>query len=215
MGKTTQAALLVAALKARGAEVLAVREPGGTALGEHLRPILKNPDIPMRREAQGLLFMAARAQLVHEVVLPALARGCYVVCDRFTLSTRVYQVARLRSDAFRFYEQGRHDDARDSERLADLVAADCARWDALLLGRMDTVVLQLDFADLEARLGARKADGADRFEAQVTSRRDTWSTYAELGVGFAGVRLHLTAAEDDAAVHARILDALDWWSELG
>jgi dTMP kinase len=91
-GKTTQAARLVHWLATIGREVVACREPGGTALGERLRSILldrSNLTIGMRAET--LLFMSSRAQLVEEVIQPALARGAVVVVDRFLLSTVVYQ----------------------------------------------------------------------------------------------------------------------------
>jgi dTMP kinase len=87
-GKTTQAGLLVDAL---GDEALGVREPGGTAAGESLRSILKDPTIPVSPETEALLFAAARAQLVSDVVLPALETGKVVVSDRFLDSSLAYQ----------------------------------------------------------------------------------------------------------------------------
>ena len=91
-GKTTQAARLAAWLGATGREVVACREPGGTALGERLRSILLDrSDLVIGIRAEMLLFMAARAQLVDQVIRPALARGSVVVVDRFLLSTVVYQ----------------------------------------------------------------------------------------------------------------------------
>ena len=92
-GKTTQADLLRRYLEGRGMEVVLVREPGGTETGRRIRRILKEPGLRLVPEAELLLFEASRAQLVREVLVPALERGAAVVCDRFTLSTEVYQGA--------------------------------------------------------------------------------------------------------------------------
>ena len=87
-GKTTQAGLLVDAL---GEEALGVREPGGTAAGERVRELLKDPDVDLSPESEALLFAAARAELVSEVILPALEQGRVVVSDRFLDSSLAYQ----------------------------------------------------------------------------------------------------------------------------
>jgi dTMP kinase len=87
-GKTTQASLLCEAL---GGDALGVREPGGTAAGERVRAILKDPSLPLSPEGEALLFAAARAELVTEVILPALALGRVVVSDRFLDSSLAYQ----------------------------------------------------------------------------------------------------------------------------
>ena len=91
-GKSTQAKRLAAALEARGIDVLLVREPGGTPLGEKVRPLIKDQleDPPCDR-CELLLFLAARAQLVRNVIRPALAAGRWVVSDRFSDSTIAYQ----------------------------------------------------------------------------------------------------------------------------
>ncbi|MEZ5100758.1 MAG: dTMP kinase [Thermoleophilia bacterium] len=89
-GKSTQAALLAARLRAAGHEVVATREPGGTPLGEGVRGLLLD-GVAMTPWAEAALFAAARAQLVEEVVLPARARGAWVVCDRFLDSSLAYQ----------------------------------------------------------------------------------------------------------------------------
>jgi dTMP kinase len=91
-GKTTQAARLAAWLRAQGADVVECREPGGTALGERVRQILLDrATVNLALRAEMLLFMASRAQLVEEVVRPALAAGRVVVSDRFLLASIVYQ----------------------------------------------------------------------------------------------------------------------------
>jgi dTMP kinase len=91
-GKTTQAARLAAWLRGRGHDVVTCREPGGTALGESLRRILLDrATVHLTLRAEVLLYMASRAQLVEEVIRPALAAGKVVVSDRFLLASIVYQ----------------------------------------------------------------------------------------------------------------------------
>ena len=92
-GKSTQAKLLQQALERAGRRVLAVRDPGTTRVGELVRAILLDPahgEMAMRCEM--LLYMAARAQMMRETVLPALAEGVTVVSDRFVSSTLAYQL---------------------------------------------------------------------------------------------------------------------------
>ena len=89
-GKSTQAQLLAEALRADGREVVATREPGGTELGERIRDlVLHQGDVSPWAEAA--LFAAARAQLVDEVIAPALERGADVICDRYLDSSLAYQ----------------------------------------------------------------------------------------------------------------------------
>lgn len=91
-GKTTQCRLLLSWLTESGLSVTAVREPGGTPVGERLRALLLDPALPeLRPEAEVLLFAAARAQAVAEVIRPALDRGDVVICDRFVDSSLAYQ----------------------------------------------------------------------------------------------------------------------------
>jgi dTMP kinase len=91
-GKSEQAKRLHRALQSRGLPVLLTREPGGTRLGERIREILLHaPDVTLTSETQALLFTAARAQLVREVIRPALTSGTHVITDRFFDSTLAYQ----------------------------------------------------------------------------------------------------------------------------
>lgn len=89
-GKSTQVEFLVDALRAGGRQVLAVREPGGTDLGERIRDLVLHGG-PVAPVAEMLLYMTARAQLLAEVVEPALAAGGVVIADRYHDSTRAYQ----------------------------------------------------------------------------------------------------------------------------
>ncbi|HYM19557.1 MAG TPA: dTMP kinase [Candidatus Kapabacteria bacterium] len=92
-GKSTQAQLLKDRLDKEHIETILLREPGGTELSEHIRTILLHKDHahPLSAEAELLLFAASRAQLVHEVIAPALGRNAVVILDRFTDSTIAYQ----------------------------------------------------------------------------------------------------------------------------
>lgn len=92
-GKSTQARLLAEQLQEEGIETILVREPGGTELSEHIREILltRSYSHPLSHAAELLLFAASRAQLIKEVIEPALDRNAVVICDRFTDSTIAYQ----------------------------------------------------------------------------------------------------------------------------
>lgn len=91
-GKTTQIRLLAGWLTERRHDVLMTREPGGTRIGEGIRSILLKPEhTEMHAETEILLFSAARAQIVRQVILPHLAGGGVVLCDRFADSTLAYQ----------------------------------------------------------------------------------------------------------------------------
>jgi len=93
-GKTTQAAVLVGWLRTTGLEVVTCRDPGGTSLGDRLRALLLDrhgDDLRVGPRAEMLLYMASRAQLVEEVVRPALEAGRVVVSDRYLLANIVYQ----------------------------------------------------------------------------------------------------------------------------
>ena len=88
-GKSTHIPNIINILQARGCEVVSTREPGGTALGERLRELLLHE--PMHAETETLLMFAARREHIAAVIRPALARGAYVLSDRFTDATYAYQ----------------------------------------------------------------------------------------------------------------------------
>jgi len=92
-GKSTQIAALEKLFKSKGQEVLCIREPGGTEISERVREILLDPAHKgkMNDIAELLLYNAARAQLIHEVIKPALENGIAVLADRFAYSTLAYQ----------------------------------------------------------------------------------------------------------------------------
>lgn len=147
-GKSTQVRRLKEALEAEGHEVLLTREPGGTRLSELIRGLLKDEreDSPCDR-AELLLFLAARAQLVRNVIRPALDAGTWVVSDRFSDSTFAYQG----------YGRGL---PLDVLRLANDFACEGLRPDL-------TVLLDVDTETSRARLRKREAatnTTADRIE---------------------------------------------------
>ena len=111
-GKTTLARRLVRAYERAGLPVTAVREPGGTRASEQVRRILLDKRSSLSARAELFLYLAARAELVEEVIAPELARGALVIADRFSLSTMAYQVggrhlqARAVASAARLARQG-------------------------------------------------------------------------------------------------------------
>jgi len=90
-GKSTQCRLLADWLRGRGHDVVTCRDPGGTPLGDALRPILLDHTHDMTPTAEAMLFMASRAELVARVIRPALLAGRWVVSDRYLLANVVYQ----------------------------------------------------------------------------------------------------------------------------
>jgi len=93
VGKSTNVGFVAECLEAQGLEVVRTREPGGTVRGEAIRALLLDPvpQEPLHVDAELLLMFAARAQHLAEKILPALTRGAWVVCDRFTDATFAYQ----------------------------------------------------------------------------------------------------------------------------
>lgn len=107
-GKSTQLALLETALRRAGLPVTMAKDPGGTDIGNQIRHILLDYDLSkMDVRAEAFLFMASRAQLVGEVIDPALKRGDVILCDRFISSTCAYQAA-AGFDAKRIIELGHY-----------------------------------------------------------------------------------------------------------
>ncbi len=90
-GKSTQAKMLVNYLISKGKEVILTREPGGTPTAEKIRQIVLEPGLDVRPMAELFLYEASRAQHTQEKILPALAEGKIVICERYTMSTCAYQ----------------------------------------------------------------------------------------------------------------------------
>ena len=147
-GKSTAARHVADFLRHRGLTVLTTREPGGTPLAERVRQIvLERGTEDLSPVTETLLMFAARALHVNNVIRPALARGEWVVCDRFTDATRAYQGS------------GRGVDAALIESLARAVHGDLAPHCTLLL--------DLPVATGLARARARTGAATDRFEAET------------------------------------------------
>jgi dTMP kinase len=141
-GKSTHVGWLAEHLGAAGHEVVATREPGGTPLGEELRRLLLTA--PMTHDSEALLMFAARREHLEQVIRPALGRGAWVLCDRFTDATYAYQ-------------GGGHGVARERIRmLEDWVHGDC---------QPDLTLLFDVPPDVAAQRLAR-ARSADRFESE-------------------------------------------------
>src|SRR5436305_13300355 len=92
-GKTTLAARLAVALRARGIEIQLLREPGGVRAAERIRELVKDPELLIGARAEALLYAAARAQLIDEALEPLLSAGTWVLLDRFVDSSLAYQGA--------------------------------------------------------------------------------------------------------------------------
>lgn len=147
VGKSTQLKALSQALRDRGVDVVETREPGGSPGAEAIRGLLLQGDIDRwTAEAEALLFAAARSDHVARTIRPALARGAWVVCDRFLDSSIVYQgiVGGVGTEAVRrLHEVGSRGFLPDR-----------------------TLLLHLDAKDAAVRTQARDATGADRFGAR-------------------------------------------------
>ncbi|MEK6246731.1 MAG: dTMP kinase [Planctomycetales bacterium] len=184
VGKSTQLELFVDHLKAIGHDVVLCRDPGSTQLGEAIRDILlKRSETPISNTSEMLLYMAARAQLVQQVIKPALAAGKTVVSDRYLLANVVYQAHAGDGDAETVWQVGE-------------VATD---------GLMPDLTLVLDMAADVA--GKRLGSELDRME----SRGDEYR--GRLRAGFLAEaarnpqRIEIVPAEGTIAeVHQRIVE---------
>lgn len=163
-GKSTQARLLAEALREGGREVITTREPGGTAGAEAIRDLLLDPrGEGWGARAEALLFAAARADHVERLIRPALARGAWVVCDRFIDSSRAYQGG-----------GGGLDDA-------DILALHGIGSQGLLPDL--TILIEVPDDEIERRLARRDGGESDRIggrEAQFHARvRRAFEAFAE------------------------------------
>jgi dTMP kinase len=184
-GKTTQAALLADALETEGLRIVRVREPGGTPAGERIRELLLDPGETIAPVAEALLYAAARAQLVEDVIRPALLEGAHVVADRFVDSSLAYQgVAR---------------------GLGIDPVLEVNRFATGDLFPDRTLLLRLDGPEASRRRGAEpdriEAEG-DGFQAQVASG------FAELAVRFPHRIVEVDASGSPDEVLVRVREAV-------
>ncbi len=149
VGKTTAIEQLCARLQATGIDYLRTREPGGSPFSERLREILLDPNTTINDDTELLLMFAARCDHMQQVILPALQKGTWVICDRFTDSSVAYQgFGRADSD----------------------VNVRC-KIDTLIeqfVVQLPELTLWLDLPVLEGMARANKRSAADRFEQQAT-----------------------------------------------
>ena len=181
-GKTTQARMLCEAL---GDDALAVREPGGTAVGERVRELVKDPSVEVGPEAEALLFAAARAELVARVIVPGLAEGRIVVSDRYLDSSLAYQGA-----------------------ARGLGVENVARINSFATGGL---VPDLTFLlALDPRAAGDRAGEADRFEAEGTAlQASVLEAYEALAADEGSGRWRRIEADRPAEdVHAEVLEAV-------
>lgn len=149
VGKTTAIEQLCNRLQAKGIDYLRTREPGGSPFAEQLRAILLDPDTTINDDTELLLMFAARCDHLQQVILPALQRGTWVICDRFTDSTVAYQ-------GF-----GRaHGDSAVRAKIESLILQ--------FIVQLPELTLWLDLPVLEGMARANKRSAADRFEQQAT-----------------------------------------------
>jgi len=150
VGKTTAIEQLCARLQARGIDYLRTREPGGSPFAERLREILLDPNTAINDDTELLLMFAARCDHMQQVILPALQRGTWVICDRFTDSTVAYQgFGRADGDA--------------------IVRAKIDMLIEQFVVQLPELTLWLDLPVLEGMARANKRSAADRFEQQATA----------------------------------------------
>lgn len=193
VGKSTQIRALAAALAERGIDVVATREPGGSAGAEAIRALLmEGDDDRWDARSEALLFAAARADHVARTIRPALERGAWVLCDRFVDSTRAYQ------------------GAGGGITDADIMMLHGFGSLGLLPDR--TFLLTVSAAEARRRLAARDAGGADRMGSKPADYQ------ARLAARFAEIaaaepqRWRLVDADAPAtAVTAALLSELAEW----
>ena len=191
-GKSVQARHVVAALGERGVDVVAVREPGGTPAGEQIREIfLHSSDIALSPEAQALLVTAARAQLVRDVIRPALQRGAVVIADRYFDSTLAYQGFAGGADI---------GGLRDLQRFA---------VGPTIPDR--TFLLDVPIEVIAARSRARQADRRwDRFEVQGRAFHERLRDgYLRLAAAEPGRFVVVPGDRDEATIATEILREVD------
>src|SRR3982750_61524 len=193
-GKTTQIRLLAERLAVAGIECVAVREPGGTPVGDAIREILLHPEKEITAATEALLFMSSRAELVAREVLPSLEQGMVGLVDRFFLSTYAYQV---------FGRGLPEEEGRAAHRLATS-------------GLVPDLTLLLDVPAAEglSRADSRGArdrmeNAADEFHHRVADafRRFTDAKWQHSHPECGPIKL-IDGTGDERSVHQRIVSAL-------
>lgn len=189
-GKSTQARLLAEALGARGIECVVTREPGGTPGGEAIRKLLLGLDGEgWHPRAEALLFAAARSDHVERLILPNLAAGKWVICDRFVDSSRAYQ--------------GGGGGLTD----ADIMALHGVGSEGLLPDL--TVLIEVSPDVVAARLAARDIDGSDRIGGRdATYHARVATAFGRLAEAEPARFARIDGNGDAASVHRAVVAAV-------
>ena len=198
-GKSTHLQLVAEALRARGEEVVCLREPGGTIIGEQLRQTVLDPgNYIMTDECELLIYEAARAQLVSQIIRPALFRGAIVLCDRFADSTIAYQ------------GYGRGLDRSFIDRANEFSCQDI--WP-------DRTILMMTGGDAEIGLDrATQHKHADRLEMAGTDFHERVNQgFLKLAAAYPN-RVRLVVSDDTKAATARkvfaeLADIFEWMGD--
>lgn len=194
-GKSTQARLLAGALHRAGREVVITREPGGTPGAEAIRALLLDPQgTAWSLQSEALLFAAARANHVEALILPALERGAWVICDRYIDSTRAYQGG-----------EGKLDDA-------DIMALHRIGSGGLMPDL--TLLFTVDPQVVTARLALRDVDGSDRIGGRCAEfHAGVARHFAALAAAEPGRFAVIDGNNNAGTVHAAVRDVVS--SRLG
>jgi len=187
-GKSTLAAALLDALKARGLDVMLLREPGGVPAAERIRELVIDPDLHVTARTEALLYAAARAQLVEEAIEPLLRVGKWLLLDRFIDSSLAYQ-------------GGGRELGIDSVRAINEFASRTARPDRTLLLTVDA-----DLGRSRSRLRAGRPDRLEREQDDFFDR--TAAAYLELASEDPDRILRIDATRPADEVLAAALEAL-------
>ena len=186
-GKTTQLAFIRSYLADRGEDVLFTREPGGTPIGEKIRTVILDPENrAMDPMTETLLYAASRAQLVHEVIEPALAAGRTVVCDRYVDSSIAYQG----------YARGLGDSVTNINGFA---IGDCIP-DA-------TILIKVDPAKSHARIDEASMDRME--QESMRFHQMVYQGYLELEKKYPGRIIGIDGEQPIEAVSRQIAGHLD------
>lgn len=185
-GKSTQIAMLIDWFERQGRTVISPRDPGSTALGESLREILLHrQEIPLSMTAEMLLYMASRAQLVREVIRPALAKEQVVIADRYLLANVVYQGCAGGENIEHIWQVG-------------TIATD---------GLMPQLTIVLDLP-VEVAMG-RIARGLDRLESRGQDYMQlVRNGFLQQARRLADAAIVIDASQPADEVHAKIIEAL-------
>ena len=184
-GKTTQARMLAGFLKTQGIKYTYVREPGGTSVGDQIRAILLNPATVLSPWGEVLLYAAARAQLVQDIILPCLDRGELVVSDRYIFSSLAYQGYGLQQDV----------------KLVEAVNLEAVR------GLMPTQTFLLQITPQEGLARQASSRGLDRIEQRSSDYfQRVVDGYGMLAQDY-GFSL-LDGTKDPGQIHQQVLESI-------